>query len=129
MTNLSRVQRLLAPAIVFLVVGAAACGGGGSGYSTSPGTTYGSTPPASSGNTISVAYAYFDPSSVTIPVNGSVSWVFSGLLHNIVFSGTGAPAPIPNTSSGSVSRTFNTKGTFTMTCTIHSGMTGTITVQ
>lgn len=119
--------------VLAVAVMLAACGGGGGGGGTptSPSGTGNNNPAPSggSGNTISVAGTSFDPSSLTISQGQSVTWVFSGITHNVFFSGTGAPANIPETSSGSVSRTFNTRGTFGMTCTLHPGMTGTITVQ
>lgn len=72
----------------------------------------------------------FLPSTVTIAVNGTVTWVFTGLVHNVAFNvAAGAPANIPNTSNSSVERTFNTAGAFTINCTLHPGMTGVITVQ
>lgn len=71
----------------------------------------------------------FTPSAVTIKVGGTVTWVFTANPHNVQISGTGAPASISETMNASVDRTFNTAGTFGMTCTLHVGMTGTITVQ
>ena len=71
----------------------------------------------------------FQPSQVTIARGGTVTWTFAA-LHNVTFqSGNGVPANIPNTSSGSVSRTFSTAGTFNYTCTIHPGMNGSVVVQ
>lgn len=70
----------------------------------------------------------FSPSSVTIAVGGTVTYGFS-VDHNVLFSGTGAPADIPVTSSGSVARVFNTAGSFAYTCSLHSGMNGTVLVQ
>ena len=71
----------------------------------------------------------FQPSQVTIARGGTVTWTFAA-LHNVTFqSGNGVPANIPNTSSGSVSRTFTTAGTFNYTCTIHPGMNGSVVVQ
>ena len=47
-----------------------------------------------------------------------------------VFFGTGSGVQdIGLTNNASVARTFNTKGTFTMTCTVHAGMSASITVQ
>lgn len=124
-SKLTRARQLVAAG---LVASLAACGGGG--YSTGPqGTNTGGNTGGNNGSTISVAGTSFDPSSLTIAVGGTVSWVFAGVTHNIHFSGTGAPANVPDTSNGTVTRTFNTAGVFTMTCSIHAGMTGTITVQ
>lgn len=72
----------------------------------------------------------FVPNAVTIRVGGTVTFVFSDLVHNVLFGGgAGAPQNIGNTSNSSVVRTFNTVGAYTITCTLHAGMTGTITVQ
>lgn len=71
----------------------------------------------------------FTPASVAIARGGTVTWTFGAILHNVDFQGTaGAPAPIPNTSNASVARTFNNAGTFGYSCSLHSGMNGTVQV-
>lgn len=71
----------------------------------------------------------FSPSSVDIVVGGSVTWNFQ-TLHNVTFAfAPGVPANIPNTSSGSVGRSFNTAGTFNYQCTLHPGMNGVVIVH
>ncbi|MEO7363506.1 MAG: CHRD domain-containing protein [Gemmatimonadaceae bacterium] len=71
----------------------------------------------------------FTPNSVSIRTGGTVTWSFASVLHNVSFtSGAGVPANIPNTASSDVTRTFNTAGTFTYDCTLHSGMRGTVIV-
>ena len=105
-----------------LVVAAAACGG-----SDSP--TGGNN--NNGGGTIVTASAasVFSPSSVTIAVGGTVTWEFGPLDHNVIFTGTaGAPASISATHSTSVSRTFNTAGSFAYVCTLHSNMAGVVFV-
>ncbi|MBL0171475.1 MAG: CHRD domain-containing protein [Gemmatimonadaceae bacterium] len=82
---------------------------------------------ASSASVSATGANVFTPTSVTIGVGGSVNWSFTG-DHNVLFSGTGAPADIPVTSSGSISRAFSTLGTFNYTCSLHSGMNGIVTV-
>jgi plastocyanin len=48
----------------------------------------------------------------------------------VVFTAvTGAPENIPLVSNVQVSRTFNTVGAFAFDCTVHAGMSGTITVK
>ena len=94
----------------------AAGGGGGGGTSSATVTTPNLT---------------FSPRTVTIAPGGTVTWRFSEVLHNVTFTGaepTGGS--IPNTSPGaSVSRTFPTAGSYPYQCTLHSGMTGSVTVQ
>lgn len=79
--------------------------------------------------TVSTVDRTFSPRSVTIAAGGTVTWQFNA-THNVTFAGA-APTGgnIGNTSSGSVSRTFATPGSFSYECSLHSGMTGTVTVQ
>jgi plastocyanin len=85
------------------------------------------------GSTASVAATTgnaFDPSSVTITANGTVTWNFGGVAHNVTFN-NGVPqgGNIATTSNSSASRTFPTPGTYPYHCTIHSGMSGEVIVQ
>lgn len=128
--------------LAFLLIALSACGGGGSD-STAPnnggggggggGSGGGSTCTSSvtqgcvSGTTSNT----FSPATVTINANGQVTWTFAS-QHSVIFDGSGAgkPTDIGATSSGSVSRTFTTAGSFPYHCGIHgTGMSGTITVQ
>ena len=70
----------------------------------------------------------FSPSSVDIQVGGSVAFTFDK-LHNVTFNGGAAPADIPNTSTGTISRTFTAVGSFDYVCTLHSGMSGVVIVH
>jgi plastocyanin len=87
----------------------------------------------------------FVPQSVTIPVGGTVSWVWnSGATSHTVTTSQGSPT-IPGTPSGVHSTPFtfgpvqfNAAGTYTFYCSIHATptdpvsagfMTGQITVQ
>ncbi|MHB1312023.1 MAG: Ig-like domain-containing protein [Gemmatimonadaceae bacterium] len=70
----------------------------------------------------------FSPATVDIAAGGAVDFTFA-TTHNVTFSGGGAPAGIPNTSSGTVRRTFNTAGIFDYSCTLHAGMNGTVIVH
>jgi uncharacterized protein YjdB len=72
----------------------------------------------------------FNPASVDIARNGTVTFVFASVIHNVTFGGTaGAPANIPDNSNASVNRSFPTAGTFNFQCTIHAGMNGTVVVH
>jgi len=81
----------------------------------------------------------FSPAALTVPVGTTVTWRNdAGILHNVTWNdaagrnaaqagdGTG---DIPNFSTGSHTRLFNTAGTYGFKCTIHQGMNGTLTVQ
>ena len=71
----------------------------------------------------------FVPEDVDIADGGSVAWTFEA-QHNVTFAtATGAPSDIGNQSTGTVSRTFDTPGTFNYQCTLHGGMNGSVTVH
>ena len=75
---------------------------------------------------------HFTPGNVAVLQGGTVTFDFGSLAHNVFFDGApaGAPANIPDaTSNTSVTRTFNTKGTFQYNCHIHPGMRGTVVVE
>lgn len=113
-----------------LVLGSLACGGGGGDGPTGPGPGPGPGPNPSP-NTVTLGPSTFSPTSITIQTGGTVTWSnTSGILHNVTFNpATGAPANVGNHSSGSNSRTFGTAGMFGYQCTLHGGMTGSVTVQ
>ena len=85
--------------------------------------------PGGNGLTVGVSNNVFTPSSLTVPVNSTVTWQWSsgGVAHNVTFA-TG-----PNSAtltSGSFPRMFSAAGTFPYSCTIHGaqGMTGVVNV-
>jgi plastocyanin len=91
----------------------------------------GAAPPSGSTATVTTPNATFNPSDITIPAGGSVTWRFSEARHNVTFQ---ASAPtggnVPDQDPGtSVSRTFAVAGTYNYSCTRHSGMTGRVIVQ
>lgn len=119
-----RLTRLI-PIVAIL----AACGGGGNGGgSQGPPTGPPSPPPP---GTVILQAASFNPTSIQTTVGGTITWSnTSGIVHNVTFEpGTGAPSNIPDHSSGSNQRTFNTAGNFAYSCTIHPGMDGQVVVQ
>ena len=98
------------------------------------GKSYGSTapPPPPPANTVDATPAeVFTPGNLNVPVGQVVTFSFGALAHNVFFAAqAGAPADIPGTNANtSVTRQFNTQGTFTYTCHIHPNMHGTIKVQ
>lgn len=71
----------------------------------------------------------FTPNAVTVPTGRVVRWLNTGgTFHNATGAGgawtTGDLAPGSN-----FERQFNEVGTFAYECTLHPGMTGTVTVQ
>ncbi|HEY2852082.1 MAG TPA: plastocyanin/azurin family copper-binding protein [Gemmatimonadaceae bacterium] len=72
----------------------------------------------------------FDPQQVDIAAGGTVNFNWSGVTHNVTWQAP--PVSVSNIadrSSGTVSVTLNTAGTYNYQCTLHAGMTGTVTVH
>lgn len=114
-----------------------------SGMSSGSGTTSQSTSPVTSviriaSGTGSNSALNFNPPSikVVIGVNNTISWQNNdSVAHTITF--TSAPSGVSTSSltdpsnlaaGGSYSLTLTTPGTYQFHCTIHSWMSGTITV-
>jgi plastocyanin len=114
-------KRIHAALFAATLVVAASCGGG----SDSPtGTTNNGGVTVNASNSL-----VFAPNSVSIATGQTVTWVFGSIDHNVIFGATaGAPAAIGTSHSTSVTRTFNTAGTFAYVCTFHNGMTGVVVV-
>jgi len=115
-----RVQ--LVAAVVLAGAVAGACGSSGdTGTNNNP-----------SGPTVNASPAdVFNPSTLTVAVGATVTWVFGSVEHNVTFNSStpGVPTNIGNSHNKNVARTFSTAGTFAYQCTLHAGMTGSITVQ
>lgn len=110
-------------AVVSLAVALVGCG-------SSNGSTAAPPPPPT--NTVDATPAeVFTPGNLHVAVGQTVTFAFGSLAHNVFFdSQAGAPADIPGTNANiSVTRQFNTQGTFNYTCHIHPQMHGTIVVQ
>jgi len=111
-----------------LVASLAACSGSSSDASmpTSPGVT-----------TVEVFTPgdIFSPFTVAISAGSTVRFNIAkapdGTGHNVIFdaSPAGAPANINVVADTVIARTFNSRGTFGYSCTVHPGMAGEIVVQ
>ena len=77
---------------------------------------------------IAVKNNAFDPSATTVPVGSTVTWTWAqgSVSHNVTFDDGQKSA---DQSTGSYTRLFDTAGTYPYHCTIHPGMTGSVTVQ
>ncbi|HWA40455.1 MAG TPA: Ig-like domain-containing protein, partial [Gemmatimonadales bacterium] len=87
------------------------------------------TPAAS---VIIVGSNFFSPAADTIPAGGLVRWVWNSGRHNVTFDA--GPEAFPNSGDRDAPNSYGplqltTPGTYSFECTIHPGMTGTITVQ
>jgi plastocyanin len=129
---------------VFVAAACFAAGGCGSntgygnnaGYGnspTSPASPTSSTPPDSTvADQVNATEALaFTPATLTTQVGHTVVFSFASIGHNVFFdAANGVPADIPGVNSDTtVSRTFDTAGTFTYSCHIHPFMRGTVVVQ
>jgi plastocyanin len=106
--------------IVATCFGANACGGGSS-----------SGPPPVADEINATSSLTFDPGTLTTQVGHTVTFAFGSVGHDIYFDAAqGAPADIPGANANtSITRAFNTAGTFTYTCHIHPFMHGSVVVQ
>jgi plastocyanin len=92
---------------------------------------------AAGGGTFPLSGDVFMPGNIYSPFvtdiarTGTVRFIFPSDPHNVIFrhDTPGPPADIDILSNTSVSRTFNTAGTFTYDCTVHPGMTGLVVVH
>jgi plastocyanin len=95
-------------------------------------TTGTSTNCAGSGAAASVSAVgttTFSPASVSVTAGQSVCWAnATGVAHTVTSDdGTSFNGPLAN--DGDFIQVFSTKGTFAYHCSIHPGMTGTVTVN
>ena len=89
----------------------------------------GLTPPATVN--ISVGNNFFSPADTVLKAGGTATWTWNsgGTTHTLTF--TSGPPPLPGETvqgMGTKVITFNTAGTYGYHCTIHGGMTGSLTV-
>jgi plastocyanin len=107
------------------------------GLSGSPLTfTATATPPAPTGNTVSVVNNSFSPSTLTVTAGTEVVWTWApgAIDHNVRPAGTEPPrSGDPVNAPMTYRHTFNTPGTYIYFCEVHGsttfGMRGTIIVQ
>jgi len=93
-------------------------------------------PSALAANTnVTVGSNFFNAANVTINQGDMVTWNNTGGTHNVKFDDGSYTMPSPASGAlWSVSRTFNTTGTFRYYCQVHGGpggvgMSGTVTVN
>ena len=127
-------RRILLALCAIVALAAAGCGGSNSS-STSSGSSSGSasTGAASSGGggvAIKMQNIAFDPKSVTVKVGQKVTWTNDDTVDHNVTSQSGESIKSDNFGKGGTFSFTPTKaGTIKYVCTIHPGMTATLTVQ
>jgi plastocyanin len=118
--------------MLFPLAALLACGGGGSD-TTAPGGGGGG---GGGGNTPTVTTAVtmqgsaFAPRNIRVSPSATVTWTNADNFdHNAVFAGT-LNLNTGNFATGSKSLQMPaTPGTYTYSCTLHAGMTGSVQVQ
>lgn len=124
-----KLPRVILPAL--LLLGAAACDDAGDATSdpaTSPTVQHESTDSDEVGSVvIEVGDNSFAPDETEVAVGEIVTWDFSTAdrPHDVVFDDQHGSAIL---EEGTWSTSFDQPGTYAYECTLHSGMTGQITV-
>lgn len=80
-------------------------------------------------NTVSIENMSFQPGTLTIKVGTEVTWNNNDSVTHTVTSDTSAFDSGRVNSGSSYKHTFNKAGTYPYHCSIHTNMTGIITVQ
>jgi plastocyanin len=123
-------MRRITIAAACLALALAACGGGSSNKSNTSSSGSSSTP-AASGNTVTVDMKniQFSPKDVTVKVGQTVKWVNQDTVDHNVTAKTGASFKSDLFGNGaSYEWKADKAGTVQYVCTVHPGMTGTLTV-
>ncbi len=126
-------RRMLLLLCALVAVAAAGCGGSNNGGSSSSAASSTSTGAASSGGggvAIKMQNIQFAPKDVTVKVGQKVTWTNDDSVDHNVTAQSGADFKSKNFGNGGTfSFTPDKAGTIKYVCTIHPGMTATLTVQ
>jgi plastocyanin len=125
---------------LILALGVVSCGGGGSTTGTGGGGGGGGGGGNCPTATFCMTAGAFTPTTLTATAGSTVTWQnASGTLHNVVWDdataraaaaagdGAGDFGSFPDATTHT--RLFAAAGTYGFHCTLHIGMTGTLTVQ
>ena len=125
--------RILLALCAVVALAAAGCGSSDSSSTSSGSSSSASTGAASSsggGVTIKMQNIAFDPKAVTVKVGQKVTWTNDDSVDHNVTSQSGETIKSDNFGKGGTfSFTPKKAGTIKYVCTIHPGMTATLTVQ
>jgi plastocyanin len=127
-------RRILLALCAVVALAAAGCGGSNSGSTSSGSSSSASTSTAAAassggGVAIKMQNIAFDPKSVTVKVGQKVTWTNDDTVDHNVTSQSGETIKSDNFGKGGTFSFTPTKaGTIKYVCTIHPGMTATLTV-
>jgi plastocyanin len=123
-------RRILLGLCAVLALAAAGCGGGDDGGSTSSAPAATSSSSSGGGVAIKLANIAFDPKAVTVKVGQKITWTNDDSTDHNVTADSGADFKSDDFGKGGTfDFTPDKAGTIKYECTIHPGMTATITVQ
>jgi plastocyanin len=123
-------RRILLALCAVVALAAAGCGGSDDNGGSSSGST--SAPASSSGGGVAIKLQNiaFDPKAVTVKVGQKITWTNDDSTDHNVTADSGADFKSDNLGKdGTFEFTPDKAGTIKYECTIHPGMTATITVQ
>jgi plastocyanin len=125
--------RILLALCAVVALAAAGCGSSNSSSTSSGSSSSASTGAASSsggGVTIKMQNIAFDPKAVTVKVGQKITWANDDSTDHNVTADSGADFKSDNFGKdGTFEFTPDKAGTIKYECTIHPGMTATLTVQ
>jgi plastocyanin len=123
-------RRILLGLCAVVALAAAGCGGGDDGGSTSSAPASTSSSSSGGGVAIKMQNIAFDPKAVTVKVGQKITWTNDDSTDHNVTADSGADFKSDDFGNGGTfSFTPEKAGTVKYECTIHPGMTGTLTVQ
>ena|SRR5690242_984740 len=125
MKRLSAILLVLTTVTLFV-----ACGKGGSNsYTTGGGGGYGGGGGGGTGSDVSIKNFAFTSNNISVTKGTTVKWTNNDGVTHTVTADDGSFDSGSLTNGASFSHTFSTAGTYTYHCSIHTTMTGTVTVQ
>ena len=109
-----------------------ACGGGSDSTGPDGGAGGGGATGPVATTSVAMSGSRFTPAAIRVAPGATVTWTNSdeGTLHNVKFAAAAGGIATPDFSTGSRSLQMpNAAGTYTYSCTFHTGMNGSVTVQ
>jgi plastocyanin len=91
---------------------------------------FGAATASSSGTTVRLKDDYFTPKSTSVAKGGTVTFRWSGKhAHNLMVQSGPTKFSVSPRTSGTYHKKFTRKGTYTLICSIHSGMSMKLRVR
>jgi plastocyanin len=121
--------RILLALCAVVALAAAGCGSSDSSSTSSGSTSTAAASTSGGGVTIKMQNIAFDPKAVTVKVGQKVTWTNDDSVDHNVTSQSGETIKSDNFGKGGTfSFTPNKAGKISYVCTLHPGMTATLTV-